>query len=790
MVAILCLFAIASLAALAVSIRDKNAADKRFGAQLALVHMELHAQEIRDLEWLAVATRETTPESEAHLQQASQELATIASSLPSRISGTVDGQFVSTVADFTRSAEQQLELIRTGKLEKAQQVEIEEAGPQFDALQRQVHQVKDAEQRLADHVITRSRVEFALAILLAAISVLIVFLRLQRKRQIARTRHTALEQSEERFRALTEQATDIVFITDAAGVVTYASPSLEKVLTLVGTEYVARNFAEHVHPGDVAKIEAAMRVPAGEYSTVELRLRHADGRWLYFECTIRNLLQQENIAGMVVNAREITERKKAEEQLLFNASHDHLTGLPNRVFFLNRLQTVMEQIRRHRQPMAAVLFVDVDDFKVVNDCLGHAAGDELIVQLAERLKSCMRSDGSVARMGGDEFTVLLEDITDPSDAIRVADRIHEATAKPFLLQAQELCKGVSIGVALAAENGTAEMVVQNADMAMYRAKAQGRARTELFDAAMHAKIMGQLQLEGRLRRGLQNQEFRLYFQPIVAIATGAIEGFEALLRWQPAGSDPVSPGVFIPVAEKSGLIVPISEWILAEACRQAALWQQRFPGKPPLYVSINVSGRHFSHPAFLGHVRAALAASGVSPEIVKIELTESIAMNDAPGAAGIMSQLRALGLRISIDDFGTGYSSLSYLRRFPVSTLKIDQSFVAAMHTDRESCAIVSTVVALGRNLGLEVVAEGVETASQFDQLASMGCDAVQGYLFSRPVPADAVGSLIDRNCRRDKHLAPGKININPPIGCEVARHADHASPSPKQLVRMQPRQG
>jgi diguanylate cyclase (GGDEF)-like protein/PAS domain S-box-containing protein len=744
--AVFSLFAIAIYIALTLSIRDKHSADTGRESQVALSRIEVQVQEVHSLQWLATAAQEMTPEIETQLRSTKAGLLTTTSNLRLQAQRGLVEQFGPAVGNFIQATDRQLQLIRDGKFEQARRLDFEEVSQQFDILQHRLHQASDREARVAEAATTRSRSEFAVAVLLGTLSLVILFLRFQRQKQLLLAGQVILRQSEERFRALTEKSADIVFITDSVGIVNYVSPSIQTVLSF-GAEVVSgRNLTDFVQPGDVPKLKSAMGVVEGENETVELRFQHTDGRWLYFECLVRNLLKLENINGLVFNAREITERKRAEDQLLFNASHDQLTGLPNRVLCLNRLQTVVDRIERHPEQMAAVLFVDVDDLKVVNDCMGHAAGDELIIEVGVRLKACMRSDGSAARMGGDEFTVLLEDITDPSDAIRVAQRIHAELSTPFLLLGQEVSKGVSIGIALSSAGHSAESLLQNADMAMYRAKSKGKGGTELFDVAMHEHAMGQLQLELRLGRALQNCELELHYQPIIAIRTGRIEGFEGLLRWNPVGMERVSPGVFIPVAERSGLIVSIGSWVLATGCLDAVSWHRRYPAEPPLYVSLNVSARQFSHPSFIGHVTEALQKSSIRPEFVKIELTESVAMNDAPGTEQTMSQLRALGVKLSIDDFGTGYSSLSYLRRFSVDTLKIDQSFVAAMEGGREDCAIVSTIVTLGQNLGLQIVAEGVETSSQLEALKSLGCDAVQGYFFSEPVPADAVKTLVDRN--------------------------------------------
>jgi diguanylate cyclase (GGDEF)-like protein/PAS domain S-box-containing protein len=735
----------AIIISLTLSYRNEASASRSIARQAALSRIGQLTQDIRSVAWLNIAGREVTSESEVKVRDAKRQLADNIALLRAHTYGdkSVD-QLNQTLSYYLESVDSQWQLIRSGHSEEARRVDFEQISPETDLLQQEIHDAIAPESKSAANATTRWQLEAVTASFLALTAIVIAALRFRRRQQFMIVQQASLQRSEDRFRTLTEKSADIVLITDSAGVIKYVSPSAKATLADDRSTLLGKSLADAVHPEDGRQLEQLLTVAKNQNLVLDFRLQHSDGRWLDFECVIRNLLEHENINGLVLNAREITDRKKVQEQLIFSASHDQLTGLPNRVLFLDRLQVVIDRIHRHRQTTAGVLFVDVDEFKVVNDCLGHAAGDEFIVEVGNRLRGCMRSDGTVARIGGDEFTVLLEDIAEPSDAIRVAQRIQAAVASPFLLLGQEVCKSVSIGIALASSDDSAESVVQNADLAMYRAKAKGKARSELFDSTMHEQVMGQLQLEVRLRRGLQNQEFRLYYQPIVEVVTGLVEGFEALLRWKPTDSDLIPPGVFIPVAEQSGLIVPISDWVLTEACREALNWHHQYPDGPLLYVSINVSAKHFSHPGFIGHVRKALETTGIPPQCVKIELTESVAMNDAPSTEETMSQLRALGVKLSIDDFGTGYSSLSYLRRFPVDTLKIDQSFIAAMETERDNCAIVSTVVALGHNLGLQVVAEGVETLSQFQKLRTISCHAAQGYFFSKPVPSDSVGGVVD----------------------------------------------
>jgi diguanylate cyclase (GGDEF)-like protein/PAS domain S-box-containing protein len=658
--------------------------------------------------------------------------------------------------NYLASADRQWILMQVREFDEAKQADFQAVNPQFDLMQHQVQIAIEAEDKWAQGVALRARNELLAAVTLAATVILILFLRLKRQKhigQLQETERNALRESEERFRALTEQSTDIILITDPTGQIKYASPSVHVVLALNGDDLIGTNMMDLVHPDDFAKTMSTepRSVAYRQNPIVEFRLRHADGRWLDFESVVRNLIQHENIGGIVYNARDITERKLAQEQLVFNATHDGLTGLPDRALFLGRLQSVVDRMKRHPHEAAAVLFIDIDDFKVVNDCYGHVIGDALIKEVSNRLRACLRSDGTIARMGGDEFTILVEDVTDPSDAIRVAERIQSSFERPFLLEGLEIFKSMSIGIALTSPETSAEVVLQNADIAMYRAKSQGKARSELFDRTMHEQVMSRLLLEAKLRYALQNEELTLHYQPIVAVDTRAVQGFEALLRWQPPGSNSIPPSTFVPVAEQCGLIVPISIWVLKKTCLEAASWRQRYPADPPLYVGINISSKHFSHGGFIGHVKDALEESAIDPQCITIELTESLAMNDVAATLQTMSQLRSLGVKLSIDDFGTGYSSLSYLRRFPVDTLKIDQSFVKTM--DAENYAIVKTIIGLANNLELKVVAEGVETPNQHQLLALAGCGSAQGYLFAEPMPAKSIGVFIESNRRNSRQI-------------------------------------
>ena len=749
------LLATAAIVLAALSWFHRNQADEARSAEVVLNQIAVLTREINNLTLTALREQNLTSKADTEMREARHVLpeAVLAAHLHAYHTAALENVWPA-LDNYVASAGRQWILMQVRDFDEAKQSDFQAVSPQFDLMQHQVQIAIEAEDKWAQGVALRARNELLAAATLAATAILILFLRLKRREylgQLQETERSVLRESEKRFRALTEQSIDIILIADPSGRIKYASPSVHTVLAVYEDGLIGTNMMHLVHPDDFASAMSAgpESVAYRQNQIVEFRLRHAEGRWLHFECVVRNLIQDKNIDGIVYNARNITERKQAQEQLLFNATHDTLTGLPNRALFLERLQSAVDRMKRHPKQAAAVLFIDIDDFKVVNDCYGHTTGDLLIREVSNRLRACMRSEGTIARIGGDEFTVLVEDVADPRDAVRIAERIQASFAQPFMLEGLEVFKSTSIGIALTSPQTPAETVLQNADIAMYRAKSQGKACSELFDRAMHDQVRSRLLLEGRLRNALENEELALHYQPIVAVDTGAAQGFEALLRWQPPGMNLIPPGTFVPVAEQCGLIVPISVWVLKKACLEAAGWAQRYPAEPPLYVSINISSKHFSHAGFLGHVKDALEESAVDPQCITIELTESLAMNDVAATFQTMSQLRALGVKLSIDDFGTGYSSLSYLRRFPVDTLKIDQSFVKTM--DAENFAIVKTIVGLAQNLELKVIAEGVETPDQQQLLALAGCGSAQGYLFAEPMPANNVGVFIESNRRSSR---------------------------------------
>jgi diguanylate cyclase (GGDEF)-like protein/PAS domain S-box-containing protein len=577
--------------------------------------------------------------------------------------------------------------------------------------------------------------------------------------QITRMRRRLTER-DELFRLVSENAGDMIALVDMDGHRLYNSPAYQKVLGYSAEELSATSSFEQVHPDDRHRVlEAAEHARrTGEGRTLEYRIRHKDGSWRVLESSASTILDGNGKAEkMVIVNRDITARKHAEEKLVHQSLHDALTGLPNRSLFLDRVQRAFSHSQRHPEYKFAVLFIDVDNFKKFNDSFGYAAGDEVIIALASRLASSLRQhqavarlalmahgDDTLARLGGDEFAVLLDDIKDPSDAIRVANRIQDAVAAPFSFNGQEVFSSASIGIALSSTvRDRAEDLLRDADIAMYRAKAAGKSRCEVFDGEMHARAVERLRLERDLRAAVARSEFVVHYQPIVQLESGLISGFEALARWQHPERGLLPPGEFIELAEETGLIVPMNRWLLREACQQARVWQSRYPSDPPLTVTANITSKELEQEDLVTSIRLTLQQTAMNPRHVQLEIRETVAMADADSAAEILSRLKALGVRLSVDDFGTGYSSLSRLQGLPLDTLKIDRSFISGMHNDPDKREIVHVIVMLGQQLGMEVVAEGTETAEQVKYVKDLGCDYAQGFFFSPAVEARAFEELL-----------------------------------------------
>jgi diguanylate cyclase (GGDEF)-like protein/PAS domain S-box-containing protein len=569
--------------------------------------------------------------------------------------------------------------------------------------------------------------------------------------QAVQGRATA-EERQARVQAIMDNVADGILTFDNSGRIESANPAAERIFGYQATEIVGQSVAlllPDIAPskqavGSQSDFSAAGAVAAPGAHREVLGSRQ-DGGLVPIDLSVSELrIDGQRLSIAVV--RDVTERKAFEQQLSHMAFHDPLSELPNRALFMDRLEHVLARARRSKLS-AAVIFLDLDNFKVVNDSLGHKVGDQLLVEVAQRIQSCLRPEDTAARLGGDEFTVLLEDVAELSDAIRVAERIAEHLSAPFTLNRQEVFSSASIGIALSTpEHGGPEALVRNADVAMYQAKVNGKARYQVFEPSMNARANERLELETDLHRAIERGELRVYYQPIVSLKTGRISEMEALVRWERPAHGMVSPAEFIPLAEDVGLIVPIGQWVLEEACQQARLWQQRYPSDPPLVMSVNLSARQFQQPTLIEDIRRALDETGLDPGTLKLEITESVVMQKAESTIATLQELKGLGVQLAIDDFGTGYSSLSYLKRFPVDTLKIDRSFVAGIDADSQDTAIVDAMLALARALKLTVTAEGIESLAQLRRLHALGCDRGQGYYFAKPLPAGAISTLLTRD--------------------------------------------
>lgn len=589
-----------------------------------------------------------------------------------------------------------------------------------------------------------------LALLFAAFSVASRLVTRQNRRLVEQAAkeqslQADLRRGRERFQSLVQNSVDVNMILGAAGQVEYESTAVQRVLGFRPEDRIGHSAFEFIHPDDLARSNELMsevvRYP-GAMASGEFRVRHADGSWRWLEAVGKNLFDDPAVGGVVVNYRDITTRKTLENELRHQAFHDSLTGLANRALFIDRLDHALSLTRRNPRPLA-VLFIDLDDFKTINDSLGHGEGDAILVSVAERLRGALRTGDTIARMGGDEFAVLVEDppaATAPTD---VADRLLAVLQAPFTHDGKELFVHASVGVAvLTSRTQTADELLRNADVSMYMAKSKGKNRVEVFEPSMHSAALARLALKGDLQRALERDEFFVLYQPVMDLSTLKLVGVEALVRWRHPERGVVGPMEFIPVAEETGIIIQLGRWVLAQACRQVVAWDLVAADRP-LKMSVNVSGRQVTEPGFIAEVAHILADSGLDPSRLTLEFTEGVLMQDTDATMATLRALKELGVRLAIDDFGTGYSSLSYVRQFPIDVLKIDRSFVASMANGPDETALMQSILKLSETLHLETVAEGIEDAGQLAELQTLGADLGQGFLFAKPLGSREISALL-----------------------------------------------
>ena len=556
---------------------------------------------------------------------------------------------------------------------------------------------------------------------------------------------------EEIFQIVAENAADMIALVDVKGHRLYNSPAYEKVLGYSPAELGETSAFEQIHPEDRYRVLEAAREAreTGAGKRLEYRIKHKNGSWRVLESVASTIRDTHGVVTkLVIVNRDITERKRAQEQLEHNLFHDPLTGLPNRRLFLYRLNTAFLRAQRNTQHAYALLLANVDHFKAFNEGLGTLKADLLLQEIGRRIAACLREDNTIAladrsaavsRLGGDEFTIILDGVSDPSDAMRIARRIQTAVSEPVLVESEEIRCSVSVGIALSAlAHQKPEDMLRDADIAMRRAKALGGSRCEVLDEAMHARAEGRLRLESDLRAALSERQFRMLYQPVVELNTRTVSSFEALLRWQHPTQGVISPYRFLEAAEDTGILVSIGHWLMLEVCRQLREWQAGKGSGNRVNITVNVSARQFSDAHLANDIQEALRETAADPSRLQLEITESIASADPKLTITVLAHLKHLGIGVILDDFGIGSASLRGLQQFPVDALKIDRSLVNDMQADRSCSDLVEMIIAIAHKMGLRVIAEGIETARQFERLLELGCDFGQGYYFSQPLDGKA----------------------------------------------------
>jgi diguanylate cyclase (GGDEF)-like protein/PAS domain S-box-containing protein len=649
-----------------------------------------------------------------------------------------------TLAAHQNALLQELQLLSSGRVQAALQVAQRKVDPGLERLLADIDELSATNSSEASAASLDAKVGVGFLLALAAVLFVGLFRAFQRTRHsLEGAEERALRESEHWFRSLVQNASELIVVVDADTTVRYVTDSITPLLGYRPRDVLGRKLVELAHPSDAAHLrKVAASEPGGH--AFECRLWKRGGALVFMEW-VQGV--RPGAPGCILTGRDVSERRQLEQELRHQAFHDSLTGLANRALFEDRLAHALAGLPRSGSGLT-VLFVDLDDFKTVNDSLGHSAGDELLRAVGERLHHNLRGTDTVARLGGDEFGVLLEDAPTFTAAAETARRLLAALGPPFLIEGRQLNVSASIGIALSDPYSETMQLMRNADLAMYEAKRRGGAQWRLFEESMHATALGRLELGSQLQRAVEEQQFELHYQPIVRLSDAAVIGAEALIRWRHPERGLLPPQEFLPLVEQTRLIVQIGHWALTEACGTLAAWEETFPRPDPLFLSVNISMRQLHERDVVEDVRAALAEAELEPHRLVLEITESFLADEAESTLSHLQRLRALGVRLAVDDFGTGYSALSYLQRFPIDILKIDRSFVEHARRASTSLSLVRSIVQLGRSLHLDLVAEGIEEAEQAEELLAMGVTSGQGFYFAEPLEPERFAALLATDAR------------------------------------------